>query len=89
MGRGSLRNTDLPSDDTAEPDSQRNTVAKMPKINVYDTDCGELKQLTYNERFAEFAVTKPVKLEDFIVYEFSGYDTNGPFTKQKRYSDFY
>lgn len=89
MGRGGPQNIDLPLDDTAEPDQHRNTVAKMPKINVYDTDCGELKQMTYNERFVEFTVTKPVKLEDFIVYELNGYDANGPFTKQKRYSDFY
>ena len=88
MSAGENQNNFLEGNE--EPDgAERNTVAKMPRINVYDTDCGELKQLTYNDRYAEFAVTKPVKLEDVIVYETSGYDSSGPFTKQKRYSDFY
>ena len=61
----------------------------MPMVNVYDTDCGELKQLAFNARFKEFSVTKPTKLEDYIVYQIDGYDQEGEFTKQKRYSDFY
>ena len=53
----------------------------MPMVNVYDTDCGELKQLAFNARFKEFSVTKPTKLEDYIVYQIDGYDQEGEFTK--------
>ena len=88
MSAGENQNNFLEGNEEADA-SERNTLAKMPRINVYDTDCGELKQLTYNDRYAEFGVSKPIKLEDYIVYETTGYDSSGPFTGQKRYSDFY
>ena len=65
------------------------TLARATKVNLYETDCGELQQLASNPRWAEFKVAKPTKVQDFIVYQVEGYSTDGSFSKNKRYSDFF
>jgi len=68
--------------------SGRPTQARKTVVNLYDTDCGELRQIDTNPRYKEFKVSKPTKVNDFIVYLTDGYDTEGNFSKNRRYSDF-
>ena len=60
-------------------------------MNILDNDVGELLKVPVNPRWKEFAVDKPMKMNngDFVTYEVVGYDMKGDFQVRKRYSDFF
>ena len=56
--------------------------------DIFDTDLGELPTIAVNDRYEEFSVSKPMKVGSIIMYEVAGYDKDGAFCENKRYSDF-
>ena len=71
------------------PNLQNVVVNEEEKVDIYDTDIGELLRVPVNPRWREFCVDKPMKNQDFVSYEITGYDMKGDFQMRKRYSDFY
>lgn len=66
---------------TPMPGSQVQSVAEgeenkeeEAKVNIFDTDAGEMMCVPRNPRFKEFSCEKPMKNGDYVNYEVKGYD---------------